>query len=734
MENPFESLLRRTAPTPVKEEPLLQHHVLGAAASDSKGRGSENNGLLGNSQSIVSSAAGSYRTPSKGLLSGSYTPVKASPRASSSSSAAYAHTPNNSSSTSNSRSVNGGESSSSSSSKSSRKMSAAAKVAAAPAAAPAGAWQSSPGTARAGAGPRSTSKSHAQQGQGQGQGQGERSTPRSIRGGGGPAGTSTGGCGLGSGASLSNPNPSASPAPAAAVAAETPGSHSAQRYSHALAKQTHSSWPVPSPRAAGNSSSAPASPMPFAALMSPTLTTTAAPAAPISVAAPSVAMPVLPRVALLRRQSTCRTLDAAFRLSLGQPAPCSDLFSTTATATATATAATASATALPTQMLYDQALRSRLDKQRQSLQRLRSRKSSAGGAGAEDADAGAGAGPGTTAAGGAVLGELRRLALAASVKESAAAATALLLPLQLPPHAGPRHKGDKDDSKGAGEEEGGRRESMVLDQALVRQMLPRKVCLPLRQGKPVPPEAFSDVAIFFSDVVGFTSISAGVAPIRVLQLLNTLFTVMDYCCSLFPLYKVETIGDAYMVAGGLPERDPNSAQHLADFALVVAAAVAAAVVSPLDGTPIRIRMGCHTGKVMAGVVGTLMPRYCLFGDTVNTASRMESNGEAGRVHCSEAFAQKLLTTSDATAGTEKEPGGAGQRHVLQERGLIDIKGKGAMRTYWLERSLSVSEERLAAVAAHCVDLAANSLSFEDQCDWEGEEGETMGTESAQPMQ
>ena len=95
----------------------------------------------------------------------------------------------------------------------------------------------------------------------------------------------------------------------------------------------------------------------------------------------------------------------------------------------------------------------------------------------------------------------------------------------------------------------GPRESLMLDQALVRQILPQRVCLPLRHGKPVPPEAFSDVGIFFSDVVGFTSISAGVEPIRVVQLLNSLFTVMDYCCSLFPLYKVETIGDAYMVLG-----------------------------------------------------------------------------------------------------------------------------------------------------------------------------------------
>lgn len=243
---------------------------------------------------------------------------------------------------------------------------------------------------------------------------------------------------------------------------------------------------------------------------------------------------------------------------------------------------------------------------------------------------------------------------------------------------------------------GRERESLVLDQALVRQILPPRVCLPLRHGRPVPPEAFSGVGIFFSDVVGFTTISAGVEPIKVVQLLNSLFTVMDYCCSLFPLYKVETIGDAYMVAGGLPERDEDNAQHLADFSLLVQQAVAAAVVSPLDGAPVQIRMGCHTGDVMAGVVGTMMPRYCLFGDTVNTASRMESNGEPGRVHVSDTFASKVRA-----AGT----------HALQGRGRIKVKGKGEMETFWLLHALPVGRflgvQSAESVVAHCKELARN---------------------------
>ena len=98
------------------------------------------------------------------------------------------------------------------------------------------------------------------------------------------------------------------------------------------------------------------------------------------------------------------------------------------------------------------------------------------------------------------------------------------------------------------------------------------------------------MTIFFSDVVGFTNICAAVTPIQVVKMLNELYTVMDYCTSHFPLYKVETIGDAYMLVGGLPVRDTHHAQQIADFALLVSTAVQA-VKSPVDGTPINIRIG-----------------------------------------------------------------------------------------------------------------------------------------------
>lgn len=149
----------------------------------------------------------------------------------------------------------------------------------------------------------------------------------------------------------------------------------------------------------------------------------------------------------------------------------------------------------------------------------------------------------------------------------------------------------------------------------------------LKMGLAVDPEEFSDVTIYFSDIVGFTTIAAHCSPVQVVDLLNDLYTIFDATINAYNVYKVETIGDAYMVVSGLPVKIPDHAEQIATMALDLLHQSGRFNVKHLPGVPLQLRIGLHTGPCCAGVVGLTMPRYCLFGDTVNTASRMESTGE-----------------------------------------------------------------------------------------------------------
>ncbi|KAH3824150.1 hypothetical protein DPMN_125979 [Dreissena polymorpha] len=216
-------------------------------------------------------------------------------------------------------------------------------------------------------------------------------------------------------------------------------------------------------------------------------------------------------------------------------------------------------------------------------------------------------------------------------------------------------------------------EEKKRSEELLYKVLPRSVADQLRMGHSVNPEAFECVTIYFSDIVGFTTISANSTPFQVVDLLNDLYTCFDAIIENYDVYKVETIGDAYMVVSGLPVRNGNEhVRHIARMSLDIVNSVRQFVIRHKPDEPLMARIGLHSGPVCAGVVGQKMPRYCLFGDTVNTASRMESNGKAMKIHISEATMGLLLPFGTFT---------------VEERGIIEVKGKGRVRTFWLENEI-----------------------------------------------
>ncbi|XP_030008891.1 guanylate cyclase soluble subunit beta-2 [Sphaeramia orbicularis] len=212
---------------------------------------------------------------------------------------------------------------------------------------------------------------------------------------------------------------------------------------------------------------------------------------------------------------------------------------------------------------------------------------------------------------------------------------------------------------------------------LLYAMLPRHIANQLKDGQSVEAGEFEICTILFSDVVTFTNICAACEPIHIVHMLNSMYSKFDRLTNIHDIYKVETIGDAYMVVGGVPVPTPTHANRVANFALGMRIA-AREVTNPVTGKPIQIRVGLHTGPVLAGVVGQKMPRYCLFGDTVNTASRMESHGLPDYIHLS-------TTTYNALKD--------GGFHI-QERGQIEVKGKGHMTTYFLLGNPLVSDDAI----------------------------------------
>ncbi|XP_028259804.1 atrial natriuretic peptide receptor 2 [Parambassis ranga] len=205
---------------------------------------------------------------------------------------------------------------------------------------------------------------------------------------------------------------------------------------------------------------------------------------------------------------------------------------------------------------------------------------------------------------------------------------------------------------------------------LLYSMLPKPVADDLRQGRTAEAQSFSNATVYFSDIVGFTQLSGASTPHQVVNFLNQLYTTFDDIIDNYDVYKVETIGDAYMVVSGVPkENGINHAGEIASMALDLVAVCHSFKIPHKPNTQLKIRAGIHSGPVVAGVVGTKMPRYCLFGDTVNTASRMESTSDALKIQVSGATADLLHTL---------------RGYILTCRGTLNVKGKGDMTTWWLE--------------------------------------------------
>lgn len=210
---------------------------------------------------------------------------------------------------------------------------------------------------------------------------------------------------------------------------------------------------------------------------------------------------------------------------------------------------------------------------------------------------------------------------------------------------------------------------------LLSKMFPERVYKEMVEHGSVKPRLHQNVTIFMSDIEGFTKLCSDLDPYDVFKYLNKVYVFMDYVLSKFPsLYKVETIGDAYVVCGGLDsDMDANIACcSIADFALIIQSLIEMVempVGNDVTRPPTRIRVGLNSGDIVSGIVGLTMPRYCLFGSTINIASRMESTSKVELIHLSQATASLLASTG---------------KYIVEERGEVEVKGAGVMQTSWLK--------------------------------------------------
>jgi class 3 adenylate cyclase len=206
---------------------------------------------------------------------------------------------------------------------------------------------------------------------------------------------------------------------------------------------------------------------------------------------------------------------------------------------------------------------------------------------------------------------------------------------------------------------------------LLLNILPKPIAERLKQQPITIADQFPDATVLFADVVGFTQLSSQISAAELVVLLNQLFSMFDQLVEKHGAEKIKTIGDAYMVVAGLPIPRSDHAQAIANLALDMQQAVARFNVE--QNQSFSIRIGINTGPVVAGVIGLKRFIYDLWGDTVNIASRMESHGLAGGIQVSEVTYECLK-----------------EQYLFEKRGVIQVKGKGAMNTYLLMGNQNLS--------------------------------------------
>jgi class 3 adenylate cyclase/HAMP domain-containing protein len=207
------------------------------------------------------------------------------------------------------------------------------------------------------------------------------------------------------------------------------------------------------------------------------------------------------------------------------------------------------------------------------------------------------------------------------------------------------------------------RQEKERSERLLLNVLPASIATRLKETNESPAEHFEEATILFADIVGFTSLSARMEPMELVSGLNQIFSAFDNLTEKYGLEKIKTIGDAYMVVGGLPVKREDHAMAVADMALEMQAYM---LRNQGLQESVELRIGINTGPVIAGVIGIKKFIYDLWGDAVNVASRMESHGKPGYIQVTDATYQQLK-----------------DRYIFEPRGTITVKGRGEMMTYWL---------------------------------------------------